>query len=561
MQPRFRPTQPRFSTLARIVFPLAATLAACSSSPEAQPAPDPMMMPAPVPGPVEAPLFDLSLSTDKLPVLQGASSSVEVTVTRQAGFAGAITITQIGLPGGASLPPVIIAADQTKATLTVAAAESAPHSLPTAVSIRGTSEGKEVTRPLTVTIYGAPGVLDTSFAGGKVVVPVGAADDYAYAMAAQSDGKILLAGRAAEHLGDFAVVRLERDGAIDAAFGTGGKVITDLGGGSDSAQAIAVQADGKILVAGNATVLGAGLDFALVRYNPDGSLDPSFGTAGKVTTTFGNDSDNVFALLIQPDGKIVLGGDTSQGSSTSGVDFALARYNPDGSLDASFGVEGKVVTSLASFSGRDSVYALALQDVGGESRIVAAGGEGDFMIARYTAAGQLDASFGAGGKVTGLLGSTIGAARAVKIAADGSIVLAGHGGHDFALCRLTSAGALDPTFGSGGRVITAVSPSNWDEAQALTLQTDGKIVVAGWAYEQSGSSGNFALARYSAEGQLDASFGGTGMVLTEVAAKTKADQATAVLLQADERIPAMRVLVGGYANGSNNDFAVTRYWR
>jgi uncharacterized delta-60 repeat protein len=309
---------------------------------------------------------------------------------------------------------------------------------------------------------------------------------------------------------------------------------------------------------------GAGQDFVVARYQANGAVDTTFGPAGTgvVTTAFGTDADVAYALVIQADGKIVVGGDSSQGTAT-GVDFALARFNADGTLDATFGDAGKTVTAIRANGGRDSIYALALQDVGGEARIVAAGGEGDFVLARYTSKGQLDAGFGAGGKVANIFSSTIGAARAVQIAADGTVLVAGNSHHDFALVRLSTSGQVDPTFGgaAAGKVVTPVSTENWDEAQGLAIEGDGKVVVAGWAYEGNSSSGNFALARYAKDGQLDATFGGTGTVVTPVAAGTKADQATAVSLQIDERIPAVRVIAAGYASGSNSDFAITRYWR
>jgi uncharacterized delta-60 repeat protein len=511
--------------------------------------------------------FTLSLASDKLPVLQGAMASVEVTVTRKAGFAGAVTLSDAGLPAGATFAPVTIGEGETKATLVLTATAEAPHSLPTAVTIRGTSGALHDEEPLTVTVYGAPGTLDTSFAaGGKIAVPVGAGEDYAFAMAVQADGKLLVAGRAAEHKGDLAIVRLERDGALDTTFGAGGKVTTDVAGNADTAYAIAVQPDGKIVVAGAAIVTGTAPDFVVARYLPTGAPDASFGTAGVVTTAFGDDADTAYALVIQPDGKIVVGGDSNQGTSKTGIDFALARYDADGKLDATFGdvaTPGKAVTAIASSSGRDSIYALALQDVGGEKRIVAAGGEGDFVLARYTSNGQLDAGFGAGGKIARVFDSIIGAARAVQVAADGKLLVAGNTHHDFALVRLGQGGQLDATFGgsAAGKVVTPVSATNWDEAQGLALESDGKIVVAGWAYEGNSSSGNFAVARYATDGALDATFGGTGTVVTPVASGTKADQASALLLQIDERIPAVRVVVAGSANGSNNDFAIARYWR
>jgi uncharacterized delta-60 repeat protein len=540
----------------------ACLLGACSSEPP-PPVSTETMPGAPVPA--TSPDFDIVLGAVKLPVLQGTAASLQVTVTRKAGFVAPITLVQTGLPPGATLTPVTVSpsdvSPSSEVILTISAAATAPHSLPTAVTIRAQAGTAEVTKPLTVTITGAPGALDTSFGGGKVIVPVGASDDYAYAMAAQPDGKILLAGRSAERLGDFAIVRLDRDGALDAGFGTSGKVTLDFNGAADIAYAVAVADDGKIVLGGTSTITGKGNDFALVRLLPTGAVDPSFGTGGKLVTDLGGDSETIYALALSPDGKILAGGDSNQGGTATGLDFALARYNPDGSLDAGFGTGGKVLTALAASGGRDSIYGLTLQDTGGDLRIVAVGGEGDFAVARYLADGQLDVAFGAGGKITGVFGSIIGAARGVKVAADGKVVVAGHAGHDFALARFSLGGQLDTGFGTSGKVVTAMNPTNWDEAQGLAIDSDGKIVVAGWAYEQASSSGNFAVARYDGNGLLDSSFGGTGMVVTEIAAKSKADQATAVLLQVDDRVPTVRLLVAGYASSSNSDFAVARYWR
>jgi len=506
--------------------------------------------------------FSIALATDKLPVLQGATASVDVVLTRKGDFADAVTVAAVGLPAGATLAPTVIAAGQTTATLTVAADAAAPHSLPSPVTVQASAGATGASAPLTVTVYGPPGSVDTSFGGqGKAVVPVGAGDDYAYAVAVDTSGRVLVAGRAAEGLGDFALVRLDRDGTLDPTFGTGGKVTTDFAGGADTAYAVAVQADGKIVVAGAAAVTGTGQDFAVARYLDSGALDPTFGAAGKVTVAFGPDSDTAYALLLQPDGKIVLGGDSNQGSSTTGVDFALARFDATGALDPTFGTGGKVTTSVAANGARDSIYALTTQTVAGVPLIVAAGGEGDFQLARYSMTGALDATFGTGGKIAGMLGTAIGAARAVQITADGKILVAGHDNHDFALARLDAAGKPDPTFGTAGHTITAVSATNWDEVQAMAIAADGKILLGGWAYEGGSSSANFVLCRYGAEGLLDATFGSGGTVTTAVAAGMRSDQANAVVLQADARVPTVRVIAAGYASASNNDFVVARYWQ
>ena len=515
--------------------------------------------PEPTPD-VEEASFELFVDNAKLPIVQGTSGELTAKVVRKNGFTGAIDLTASGLPSGATMKAVTIPAGENEATLEFSAAADAPHSLPTPVVLRGSATAAQKEVALTLTVCGLPGALDTSFEGGRVIVPVGAGEDYANAMIAQPDGKLLVAGGSAENQGDFALIRLLRDGALDSTFGQGGKVTTAIGAGSDVARAIALQSDGKILVAGSSTGASSGTDFALARYLSDGRLDSSFGDGGKVVTSLSKDADIAYAILVQRDGKIVVGGDVNNGASTTGLDFALARYNPDGSLDSSFGTEGHVFSALGQNSATDVVYSLASQTVDGEERIVAAGGEGDFSLARYTESGVLDASFGVNGTVVGLLGSVIGAARAVRLTNEGELLVAGHKAHDFALARLTADGALDSAFGSGGIAITAVT-SNWDEAQSLQVDALGNIVVGGWAYEGSSSSGNFALVRYTALGQLDDSFAEHGIAITPVAGGTKDDAANAVLLETDERVPTVRILLAGSANGSNHDFAVTRYWR
>lgn len=526
-------------------------LAACSN--ETKPPPTPPPTPNPTPG------FSLTLSTDKTPILQGGSATVTATVTRETGFDGAVDLALSGLPTGVSAPPGSVASGATSATLTLNAAATAPHSLPTTVTVTGTSGDKTASQSLTVTVRGPPGSLDTSLGSGPVITPVGAGEDYAEGITVQPDGKILLVGRTATPQGTtFAVVRYARDGTLDTGFGSGGKVSTAVGTPNSQAFAVALQGDGKILVAGTADGGASGIDFALVRYNADGSLDTGFGNGGKVTTAFGNGADSAYALVLQADGKILVGGDTDAGAT--GLDFALARYNADGSLDTGFGTGGKVTTSIKSGAGRDTLFSLALQTVGGEARIVAAGGDGDFILARYTPAGALDTGFGTGGKINGLFSSSIGSARAVAVTSEGKLVVAGHFSHDFALARLSDTGALDTSFGTGGKVVTALSTTNFDEAAALALQADGKLVVGGWMYTGSSSSGDFALVRYEATGALDTGFGSGGKVVTPIAPGTKDDTAHAVALQTDERVPVVRILLAGSASDSNHDFALARYW-
>lgn len=237
--------------------------------------------------------------------------------------------------------------------------------------------------------YNIDGSLDTSFgSGSKVTIDFGAYDSPCIATL-QADGKILVAGTAFNGTFNFALARFNADGSLDSSFGVGGQLSTDLGG-SDEAQSVTVQPDGKILVAG----ISSG-DFALVRYNPDGTLDISFDKDGKLTTDFGlNEVGRSIAL--QSDGKILVAGH----SGVSPSEFALARYNSDGSLDTTFGVGGKLVTHFKNYSYGNS---LAVQ---ADGKILLAGYSADteqsvdFSLVRYNLDGTIDNAFGTVAVVT-----------------------------------------------------------------------------------------------------------------------------------------------------------------
>lgn len=545
---------------------LTAALAACGGGGSAT-APDPVPAPGPAPSPTPAPApaagFSFALDTAKAIVWQGQQATLAVTVQRDAGFNDAIQFSADSLPTGATAAALSVAAGSNTGTLTLQAAINAPHSLPTAVTVKGSAGSVNASQALTVTVRGAAGDIDTSFGGGTLVTPGGLTDDYVRGVAVQADGKAVVAGFGVATVAngtDFLLLRHLRDGGLDASFGTGGKASTAFnnGGRSDEAQAVAVQPDGKILVAGTSDQGASGYDFALARYNADGTLDTTFGAGGRVVTSFGNGADKAYALLLQPDGKIVLAGDSAQGAS--GSDFALARYNADGSLDAAFGNAGKVLTTIGSGSARETIYGLALQTVAGAQRIVAVGGEGDFIAAAYRADGTLDAGFGTGGIVNNLFGSVTGAARGLVVTPDNQLVLAGHRDHDFAAVRLLPNGALDASFGTGGRAVVAVSADNWDEATAIVRQADGRLLLGGWVYTGNSSSADTVLLRLKADGSVDTAFGPGGVRTTAVAAGTKTDAGRALALQPDERITTVRVLQAGEANGSDLDVVLMRHW-
>ncbi len=390
--------------------------------------------------------------------------------------------------------------------------------------------------------YNTNGSLDTSFGdNGRVSTDVGGSNDYMLAIAIQPDGKIVAAGTTKAYFNankttEYCVVRLSTDGTFDTTFGTNGIVTTDVGSlsYSNNAHALGLQPDGKIVVAGTRDY-----DCAIVRYNPDGSLDTSFGSGGIVITDIGGVSwkgnyEPAYALAIQSDGKIVIAGSSNRG-------FYTARYNTDGSLDTSFGGTGIIITDESTYS---IAYALAIQPDG---KIVIAGETaGDMAIVRYNTDGSLDTSFGGTGKVkTYLISGYADSAKALRIQSDGKMVIAGRGGSggNFALIRLNPDGSLDTSFGSNGKVITDLG-RHYEMAYALGIQSDGKIVVAG------DGDGDFAIVRYHTTGSIDTSFGGTGIVITDMG-NDSAEAAYALAIQSDGRI-----VVAGTSGG---DMVIVRY--
>jgi uncharacterized delta-60 repeat protein len=396
--------------------------------------------------------------------------------------------------------------------------------------------------------WAAAGDLDPTFgSGGKVVYSI---DGYELgdSVEVQSDGKIVLGGFDDVASGDFALVRLDTTGALDPTFGSGGYVITDFQNGQsdDSLHGMTLQADGKIVAVGFSD-RHSGEDFAVARYLPDGSLDTSFGAAGTglVRTDFGG-ADAAFSVAVQPNGRILVAG---LGSAAGlGADFALARYRPNGRPDRSFGVNGKVLTDLG---GGDVVNALLVEPDG---KIVAVGaGSGEFGVARYLPDGALDTSFGPAG--TGfIITSFTGGAHATDavLQPDGKIVAFGDAGPPFsdafALARYTPAGRLDRTFGPDGTGKVTTSFVGYDLAGGMVLQPDGALVVDGTAADAHTSS--FGLARYDTNGILDPTFGpdGTGIVVTDFVG---GGDASDLALQSDGKVVAL--------GSTGLAFAVARY--
>lgn len=381
-----------------------------------------------------------------------------------------------------------------------------------------------------------PGDLDPTFGtGGTVVTDFGMGNNPGFDLALQSNDRFIIAGGATNGTDlDLGLARYTKDGALDPSYGSGGKVTTSFGG-NDRAFGIAVQSDGKAVAVGT-----TGSDFAVARYLGDGSLDPSFGSGGKATTDLGAGTELAGGVAVQPDGRIVVGG-------TSGSDFAVARYNADGSLDSGFGSGGKVVTDLG---GTEFATRLALQANG---KVVMVGtstkpGIPVFALVRYTATGALDATFGTGGVVLTDVGPGGDVGSDLAIQDDGKIVAVGEAFTgtgapnvaDFAVVRYDPDGSLDSSFGagapdapfaSGGKVITDFAVE--DAAYAVTVQSNGKIVAVGRSHD--GTKNRFALARYTKAGALDPKFRSDGKVITEFPGNA---QAFAVAIQSSGRIVA-----------------------
>ena len=338
-------------------------------------------------------------------------------------------------------------------------------------------------------------VLDTSFnsPNGSVIQDIGSSDDYGYSLVIQPDGKILLGGHCDSGSGwDFCIARFNSNGTLDTTFGNSGKVIQSIGSDSDYGLSLTIQPDGKILLGGSCYI--SNNDSCIARFNSDGTLDTSFGSSGIVIQPIGSANDEGYSLVIQPDGKILLGGACSNGSNS---DFCIARFNSDGTLDTSFGSSGIVIQPIGSSD--DIGYSLAIQS------------DGKILLGGYCYTGSY---------------------------------------YDFCIARFNSNGTLDTTFGSSGIVIQPIS-SSYDDGYSLAIQPDGKILLGGFCY--NGSNSDFCIARFNSNGTLDTSFGTNGKVTQPIGSSI--DEGYSLAIQTDGKI-----LLGGYCyNGSNDDFCIARF--
>jgi uncharacterized delta-60 repeat protein len=410
-----------------------------------------------------------------------------------------------------------------------------------------------------------PAALDTSWGvlssigQGKVVTPIGAGYARTQAIALLPDGKALLAGYCKNGTNDdFCALRYNAEGFVDRTWNGTGLVITSLGATSNLAHGVALQPDGKALLAGTC---GNGITtfaFCAVRYNADGSLDNTWNGTGKVITPVGiANGGSAYALALQPDGKVLLAGSCINTVGPS-LEFCVIRYNADGSLDTDWNGTGTVITPMSD--GNDVAYAIKLQPDG---KVLLAGycrGDDfsdDFCAARYNSNGTLDASWSSDGKVVTAVGTSTDRAYAVALQPDGKVLLAGacvNTFDDFCSVRYNADGSLDTDWNGAGKAITSTGiTAAADTAYGLALQPDGKVLLAGVCY--NGTNGqDFCTMRYNANGTLDTSWNATGIAITPV--DTTNNVAKAIALYSNGAI-----LVAGscFTGGVTEGFCAIRY--
>jgi uncharacterized delta-60 repeat protein len=364
------------------------------------------------------------------------------------------------------------------------------------------------------------------------------------ALTVQPDGNILVAGSASLSPGDFLIARYLDSGVLDSTFGSDGIVTIDLGTASDHATAIATQQDWKILVAGFSIASGL-QDFSLIRCNLDGTLDPSFGSGGKVLTPVGAVSNNDVCMALHPDGDILLGGSYETGQSE---DIVVIKYNPDGTYDNTFGSGGIALVDVENEHQGASDITVQV-----DGKVVIAGisytnqGYPEWIVARLDVNGLVDSTFDDDGIFLTAIGSD---ALTLVVQPDDKIVVAGSGPSAWALIRLNVDGSYDPGFGFNGQTLTWPPPgTNTTGPRDIALQPDGKVLAVGGL--DYGSHGVFAVIRYDANGALDHTFDFDGMSLYNFGLYS---DAYSIALQ-----PDLKILVTGSIYDTTVIFGAARY--
>jgi uncharacterized delta-60 repeat protein len=405
-------------------------------------------------------------------------------------------------------------------------------------------------------VFSQSGSLDSTFSDdGIVITDIGGnAPDLLFDLTIQPDQKILAGGTSS---GDFAVVRYLSDGTPDPDFGNNGIMKVDFGQTSVFFHGIALQHDGRILLAGQGTFNNLS-DFVLARLNTDGSLDTTFGVGGRVITDLGSGYEYANDVAIQADGKIIAAGKFASGDVTT-ADFAMVRYEPNGEIDTDFGINGIAITSVRDEDEAQDIIIMP------DGRIVLGGfaavtAKGDYAMVRYLDDGTEDKSFGSGGKVVTDLKGTDNSdyGTCMLLDKDGKILLGGTANYNSfsgdtgpGVVRYDSEGNLDPGFGTGG--IDILYFGGVSQMETIAQQPDGKYLLAGKT-DGVGFVNQWLLARIQNNGELDTIFGNHGIVVTNMVGNLN-EEAFAMALQRDSRI----VLGGVPGDFSQADFTLARY--
>ena len=436
----------------------------------------------------------------------------------------------------------------------------------------GTVSGSDVTN-VNINCYDS-GSLDASFNSKGFVTHHNAAGgnsrDHGKAITIDDQGRILVAGQSYNGFDyDLSLWRYNPDGTLDTSFGTKGFVTHhDAAGGgwSDRVYSITTDSRGKILVTGE-SYNGSDMDMVIWRFHPDGTLDTTFGTGGVVVhdnAAGGNGGDTGRSIAIDSQGRILVAGYSRNGSGND--DMVIWRYNPDGTIDTAFGNNGVVVhNSAAGGNGSDLGNSITIDSQG---RILVTGESSnglndDMVIWRYDIFGNLDASFGTGGVVVhhntaGGSGNDLG--KSITVDDQGRILVAGHSqnssDYDMVVWRYNPDGTIDTSFGTNGFVVHngAAGGSSDDYGRSITIDSKGRILVAGESY--NGSDYDMVIWRYNPDGIIDTAFGNNGVVIHNSAAGgNNHDYASSITIDGEGKI----LVTGDSYNGSDYDMAIWKF--
>ncbi|HUM46270.1 MAG TPA: T9SS type A sorting domain-containing protein [Chitinophagales bacterium] len=407
-----------------------------------------------------------------------------------------------------------------------------------------------------------PGTIDPSFANNGVLIlqPNTIVTDVANGMEVVSIDNVLLAGSTETGflLSDAAIYRILPDGALDATFGTGGVSIFDCGGNQDYVQAMKVLPNGKIVIAGGVYDGAEDVNFFAAQLTANGTLDPSFGTNGITIIPnpagFGEDIAN--AIAIQPDGKIILAGSWAVPGFTDDH-TTLVRLNINGTLDNSFGTNGIANVTNSGYTNDVAFDVLLLSD----GSIITTGYadilDQRIIAEKFTSSGTLDPNFGTNGIAIYNLTTGYDVAWAIKQHPNGKIMIGGKIGiggpatADYLLMAITANGALDTNFGVGG--IASKNVKAVDAALDFIVEPSGKIVLAGSSGTGGLGTNDYTICRFNENGTVDSSFGTNGATISEIASFFS--EAGVIGRQSNGKL-----VVGGRAATVKNDFALVRYF-